>query len=156
MLFACSCAPRIDHETYRFVVCPGSRFLGNLTELTRAASLLVIPASVPPTVAIFDTDAPVSDVAAYYLTEYHYAVELQTSTGAPAYMRSGELLVDLRNAVPLLARLGVPVDMQKAVGRYVAVEIFPRADRPRVTLQRPYFDVLHSRVVDRTMILMSR
>jgi hypothetical protein len=35
------------------------------------------------------------------------------------------------------------------------VEIDPKPNRPRVTIQRPYFDVVNSQVVDRTIILMA-
>jgi hypothetical protein len=39
---------------------------------------------------------------------------------------------------------------------YKAAQIEPRPNRPRNTIQRPYFDVTTSQVVDRTMILMAR
>jgi hypothetical protein len=47
-------------------------------------------------------------------------------------------------------------DVTKASGSYKAAEIAPRPNRPRVTVQRPYFDVTTSQVVDRTLILMTR
>ena len=51
--------------------------------------------------------------------------------------------------------MNMPLDVSKA--RHVrAAEIAPRPNRPRVTIQRPYFDLTTSQVVDRTLILMSR
>ena len=56
-------------------------------------------------------------------------------------------------------RMAVPLQMgtlSKAVGSYKGAYVSPRPNRPQVTIQRPYFDVTTSKVVDRTMILMSR
>ena len=36
------------------------------------------------------------------------------------------------------------------------VNIITEANRPRVTIQHPYFDVTTSQVVDRTIVLMTR
>jgi hypothetical protein len=47
-------------------------------------------------------------------------------------------------------------DVTRAQGKYKAADIEPKPNRPRVTVQRPYFDVTNSQVVDRTLILMSR
>jgi hypothetical protein len=52
--------------------------------------------------------------------------------------------------------MNVPTDLSKATGSYRAADILPRPNRPRVTVQRPYFDVTTSQVVDKTLILMSR
>jgi hypothetical protein len=42
------------------------------------------------------------------------------------------------------------------VGAYRAAEIDPKPNRPRVTIQRPYFDASTSQTVDRTLIMMTR
>ena len=79
------------------------------------------------------------------------------STVAPkAYYRTGDLGKDAESIKDLLPRLGLKTDLSKAVGTYKAAEIAPRPNRPRVTVQRPYFDETTSEVVNKTIILMSR
>ena len=58
--------------------------------------------------------------------------------------------------MPLLQKMGVSTDTSKAQGGYRAAEITPKPNRPRVTIQRPYFDITKSQTVDRTLILMQR
>ena len=53
-------------------------------------------------------------------------------------------------------KLNLNPDITKATGSYKAAEIEPRPNRPRVTVQRPYFDATTSQVIDRTLVLMSR
>jgi len=43
----------------------------------------------------------------------------------------------------------------EGLGHYRAAEIDPTPSRPRVTIQRPYFDASTSQTVDRTLIMMS-
>ncbi len=73
----------------------------------------------------------------------------------PAYYRNGDLATDNKAVEPLMKKLNLNVDVSKARGKYRAVEIESKMNRPRVTIQRPYFDVINSQVVDRTMILMA-
>ena len=54
-----------------------------------------------------------------------------------------------------MKKMKLNVDISKAQGKYRAAEIEPKRNRPRVTLQRPYFDVTKSQAVDRTIILMA-
>ncbi|HET7433911.1 MAG TPA: hypothetical protein VFN10_04265, partial [Thermoanaerobaculia bacterium] len=63
---------------------------------------------------------------------------------------------DVTAIAPLLKQRNMPTDTTKAQGSYKAADIEPRPNRPRVTVQRPYFDVTTSQVVDKTLILMSR
>jgi hypothetical protein len=115
----------------------------------------------PPT-AIYDTDASLEDVANFYAKSYGYTSVAPDATNnlsaakPQAYYRSGDLATDNKTIVPLLKQMGVQSDTGKAVGGYRAAEITPRPNRPRVTVQRPYFDVTKSQVVDRTLILMAR
>ncbi len=151
-----------EPETFSFVVYPGSRFLGKMTEATRQAHKIMKPAEEPPPVAIYDTDATVEDVATFYAKAYGYATVApdatnNMSTVAPkAYYRTGDLGTDAKSIAALLPRLGLNTDLTKAVGTYKAAEIAPRPNRPRVTVQRPYFDETTSQVVNKTIILMSR
>lgn len=152
-----------EPESFSFVVYPGARYLGQMTEVTKQAFKVVKPNEEPPPVAIYDTEATVEDVANFYARSYGYSTVAPDSTNnlsaakPPAYYRSGDLAADNKQIEPLLGRLNLKTDLSKAVGQYKAAEIEPRPNRPRVTIQRPYFDVNTSTVVnDRTLILMSR
>jgi len=160
---ACSHEEDMDEaEAFSFVVYPGSRYLAQLTELTKQGHKALKPNEEPPPVAIYDTDASVEDVANFYVKSYGYPNIAPDSTNnlssakPPAFWRSGDLAVDNANAAPLLEKLNVKADVSKAQGNYRAVEIAPKPNRPRVTIQRPYFDLTTSTVVNRTMILMAR
>jgi hypothetical protein len=151
-----------EPESFAFVVYPGSRYLAQLTEVTKNAHKIIQPNQDPPPTAIYDTDAPVETVAAYYAKEYGYnniaadATNNLSSAKPPAYYRAGDLQTDVQAAKPIADKLKLNVDTTKAEGKYKAAEIEPKPNRPRVTIQRPYFDMTTSQVVDRTMILMSR
>ena len=150
-----------EPEPFSFVIYPGSRYLGQLTEKTKEAHKVIAPQSEPPSTAIYDTDASVEQVAEFYAKQYGYAnVAAEAGTGATkpqAYYFNGDLQNDNKPLQPLLPKIGLQAtDVSKAVGSYRAAFISPRPNRPRVTIQRPFFDVTTSQVVDRTMILMSR
>ena len=148
-----------EPEAFSFVVYPGSQYLGQITEATRQAHKVMKPNEEPPPVAAYDTDASVEDVANFYAKSYGYstvAPDNLSSKNPPAYFRGGDLAADIKSIEPLLPRLNLKTDVSKAAGAYKAAEIAPRPNRPRVTIQRPYFDVTKSQVVDKTIILMSR
>lgn len=148
-----------DAEPFAFVVYPAARYLGPLTEVTKKAHALAKPSEPPPPLVIYDTEAPLEIVANYYAKEYGYGVIApdNVSLASPlAYYRTGELFGDVKAVEPLFGKLNLTVDTSKAKGAYRAVEVGGKPNRPRVTLQRPYFDVTSSEVVDRTLILMSR
>ena len=64
---SCSHEDETDEaEAFSFVVYPGSRYLAQLTELTKQAHKAIKPSEEPPPVAIYDTDASVEDVANFY------------------------------------------------------------------------------------------
>ena len=165
LLAIAGCSKEDDYsepEAFSFVVYPGSRFLGKLTEATRQAHKLIKPNEEPPPVAAYDTDASVEEVATFYAKSYGYSTVApdatnNMSTVAPkAYYRTGDLAADVKTIQSLLPRLKLNTDVSKAVGTYKAAEIAPLPNRPRVTIQRPYFDETTSQVVDKTIILMSR
>jgi hypothetical protein len=151
-----------EPESFSFVIYPGSRYLGQLTDATREAHRLIKPNEPPPPVAVYDTDASVEDVAKFYAESYGYSAVAPDATDnlsaarPPAYYRTGDLASDVKAIEPLIPRLNLKTDVAKAAGSYRAAQIEPRPNRPRVTVQRPYFDVTTSQVVDRTMILMAR
>ena len=153
-------APEAD--AFSFVVYPNSRYLGQLTEMTRNAHKVIRPNEEPPPTAIYDTEASVDEVAGYYAKEYGYngvaadATNNLSAAKPPAYFRTGDLQADAKAIEALLKQMGAPTDVTKAQGTYRAADIAPRPNRPRVTIQRPYFDSTTSQVVDRTLILMSK
>ncbi|HEX8171520.1 MAG TPA: hypothetical protein VF824_13355 [Thermoanaerobaculia bacterium] len=151
-----------EPEAFSFVIYPGSRYLGPLTDTTKQAFRTMSEGQEPPPVAVYDTDAPVEQVAEFYAKEYGYkevapdATNNLSAAKPQAYYRAGDLATDQHNIQPLLEKMNLKTDASKAVGSYKAAEIAPRPNRPRVTIQRPYFDVTSSQVVDRTLILMAR
>ena len=149
-----------EPEAFSFVIYPGSRYLGELTEKTKQAHKVANPNAEPPPTAIYDADATVEQVADYYAKQYGYAEIAPapaTGTAQPrAYYRTGDLAKDNQPLAPILPQLGLQTDLSKATGSYRGAFISPRPNRPQVTIQRPYFDVTTSKVVDRTLILMSR
>ena len=150
-----------EPETFAFIVYPGARYLAQLSETTKQAHKAINPAVEPPATAIYDTDAPVEKVAEWYAKELGYTTVAPDSTNnlssakPPAYWRSGDLNTDALAVKPIAEKMKLNVDYAKAQGKYKAAEIEPKPNRPRVTIQRPYFDMTTSQTVDRTMILMS-
>ena len=149
-------------STFSFVVYPGARYLSQLTDMTKQAKKIMQPSQDPGPTAIYDVDAPVEQVAEFYAKSYGYnkiAPDITNNlnvTKPPAYYRVGDLATDVKAIEPLLPKLNLHPDLSKAQGKYKAADLEPIPNRPRVTVQRPYFDVITSQVVDRTMILMSR
>ena len=160
ILFSCKGKEKAaEPEAFSFVIYPGSRYLGQLTETTKRAHTVANPSTEPPATAIFDSEATLEQVAGYYAGEYGYGeIVEQPPGGAPvnASWRNGDLAADAQAIAPLLTQLNIPTDVSKATGSYRAADIAAKPHRPRVTIQRPYFDVLTSKVVDRTLILMSQ
>ena len=152
----------VEPDSFSFIHYPGARYLGELTEVTRQAHKLLKPDEEPPPVAIYDTDASVEEVATFYAKSYGYgsvaadATNNLSATPPPAYYRTGELANDVAGIEDQTAKLGLNTDVSKARGSYKAAEIKARPNRPNVTIQRPYFNVRTSEVVDRTIILMAR
>ena len=151
-----------EPEAFSFVVYPGARYMGQLTENIKAAHKVIAPSQEPPPTAVYDTDAPLEQVAKYYADQYGYKEIAPdqsnnlTATKPPAYYRAGDIAADVKSIEELIKKMNLATDVSKAVGTYKAAEIAPRPNRPRVTISRPYFDVTTSQVVDRTLILMSR
>lgn len=163
LFIACKGEDEYDEpEAFSFVVYPGSRYMGQLTENIKAAHRIINPAQEPPPTSVYDTDAPMEQVAEYYAKQYGYkevAPDMTNNLSAAkpnAYYRAGDIGVDVKGIEGLIKQMNLATDVSKAVGTYKAAEIAPRPNRPRVSISRPYFDVTTSQVVDRTLILMSR
>ena len=150
-----------ENDAFMFVVYPGSRYLPDLNELFKKANKALKPNQDLP-IAIYDTDASVEDVAKFYAKSYGYSGVAPDATNnlsaakPQAFYRNGDLQTDVKPIEPLLKQIGAQSDTSKAQGTYRAAEISPKPNRPRVTIQRPYFDLTKSQVVDRTLILMQR
>lgn len=150
-----------EPEAFSFVVYPGSRYLGQLTEAIKQAHKTMNPQGEPPPTAIYDIDAPVEQVAEYYAKQYGYNAiapnpPATPENAPPAYYRTGDINADVKVIEPIAQKMNLQIDMSKATGSYKAADLAARPNRPRVTIQRPYFDVTTSQVVDRTLILMAR
>ena len=112
---------------------------------------------------VYDTDAPVEQVAEYYAKQYGYKEIAPDMANNLERRQAARVLPHRRprrghegHRGRCIKQMNLATDVCKAVGTYKAAEIAPRPNRPRVTIQRPYFDVTTSQVVDRTLILMSR
>ena len=151
-----------EPESFAFTIYPGSRYLAQLTDLWKQARKVFRPNDDVPPIAIYDTDAPLDKVAEFYAQSYGYnkvapdATNNLSSAKPPAYYRSGDLSKDVAGIVPVAQKLNIKLDASKAVGAYRAAEIDPKPNRPRVTIQRPYFDASTSQTVDRTLIMMTQ
>ena len=151
-----------EPATFQFTIYPGSRYLQQVTEVFKQASKAYNPNAEIPPMAVYDSEATVEQVAEYYAKAYGYpsiapdATNDLSAAKPPAYYRAGDLAADVKGIADMIQKLNLKTDASKAVGTYRAAEIAPKPNRPRITIQRPYFDVTTSQVVDRTMILMSR
>ena len=151
-----------EAESFHFTIYPGSRYLSQVTEIFKQASKVYRPNDEIPPTAVYDTEASVEQVAEFYAKAYGYpnvapdATNNLSAAKPPAYYRAGDLGADIKGAEGMIKKLGLKTDPTKAVGAYKAAEIAPKPNRPRVTIQRPYFDFTTSQVVDRTVILMTR
>jgi hypothetical protein len=151
-----------EPEAFAFTIYPGSRYLAQLTDLWKQARRVIKPNEDVPPIAIYDTDAPIDKVAEFYAQSYGYnkvapdATNNLSAAKPQAYYRSGDLAGDVAAILPVTQKMNVKVDPSKAVGSYRAAEIDPKPNRPRVTIQRPYFDASTSQTVDRTLIMMTR
>jgi hypothetical protein len=152
----------LQARTYNFQVYPQARFLEKQTELLRRAHFVMQPkATEAPPMAMYDTEAPLDQVAQFYADRYGYKLAANqtndfSSVKPDAYYASGDLAKDVQTIKPVLDQLKVQPDLSKAVGEYRAVHINPSENMPRVSLQRPYFDLINGQVVDRTQILLVR
>jgi hypothetical protein len=147
---------------YTFIVYPGARLLPELTDLRRKAQSALSNGSAPPPQAVYDTEASLEEVAAFYAKQYGYGKVAPDATGnfssasPPAYYRGGDLAQDNAGMKPVLDKIGFKADLSKAVGTYKGAQISAQPSRPAVTLTRPYFDISKSQVVNRTLIIMYR
>ncbi|HEU5163422.1 MAG TPA: hypothetical protein VFV54_09780 [Thermoanaerobaculia bacterium] len=154
-------AAEVQATAYNFHVFPGARFLEQQTDVLRRSHFVLHPdAADAPPMAMYEADAPVDQVAAFYAEKYGYGAIAENAgpEGAEkpkAYFTSGDLSESLA-IKPITEKLGMQLKFEGLSGPWRGAHIAPRPDMPRVTLQRPYFDYVNDRVVDKTLILMVR
>ena len=91
-----------DGSTFAFVVYPGAKYYAQLTDLFKQAHKVIKPNEEPPPTAVYDTDAPLEDVATYYAQQYGYGKVAADSTNnlsaarPAAYYRTGDLNADAK------------------------------------------------------------
>jgi len=153
----------VQARAYNFQVYPGAKFLEAETALLRRAHFVLQPeATEAPPMALYETDAPLEDVTKFYAEKYGYPRvaenELNNFSSArpAAYFTTGDLAKDTEQVKPILEKLKATVDTSKAVGAYRGAHISATGNMPRVTLQRPYFNLVRGEVVDKTLIVMVR
>ncbi|MBI2215082.1 MAG: hypothetical protein HYU52_15645 [Acidobacteria bacterium] len=100
--------------------------------------------------ALFETDAPLEDVARYYAA----AIGDPSGVHASVSWSTGDFAADEASLAPILAKLDQPFT-HGATGHYRSAEIAGAPGEPRVSLQRPYRDFARDRIVDRTLIVLS-
>lgn len=156
-------AAAIRAQAWDFHVYPGATELGAQEDLLRRASLALDPAKKePPALGMWDTDDPLEDVAAFYSGKYQYGEISPSDAPLPdgskplAWRSEGDLATDAAAIRPVLERLGMKSDTTAAIGTYRSVTMRGTTGLPRVSIQRPYFDVFEGKVVDRTLVLLVR
>jgi hypothetical protein len=153
----------LQAKVYGFQVYPGARFLEEQTELLRRAHFVMQPDAVEaPPMAMYSTAAPLEEVARFYAGKYGYervaADEVNdfSSVKPAAYYTTGDLAADAMAVGPILGQLDRTLSNEGISGKWRGAHISARDDLPRVTLQRPFVDMVNDRIVDETLILMVR
>lgn len=153
----------LQARAYNFQVFPGSTFLKEQTEILRRGSLKMhTHLTEAPPMAIYESGASIDEVAEFYRQKYEYQriaeneVNSFSAAKPNAYFSTGDLRADLESIRPLIDELKLEVEYEKAVGTYRTAYLAPKPGMPRVTLQRPFFDLVRNEVVDKTQIVLVR
>lgn len=150
----------VQARAFNFQIYPGARLLEKQTDMLRRAHFILDPkATEAPPMAIYDTDAPLDKVAEFYGQKYGYQIADNQandfkSVKPSAYYFVGDLAATTTAIKPVLDQLKIPADVSKATGSFKGAYFAPQVHLPRVSLQRPYFDPLESKMVDRTQIVL--
>lgn len=152
----------VQAKAFNFEVYPGAKYLDGQADILRRAHFVINPDSKDaPTMAVYDTDAPLEEVAKFYSEKYK--VELAENQAnnfktikPSAYYLTGDLATDAAAIAPVIEKLSLGTDVSKAAGAYRGAYFEAQESLPRVSLQRPWFDIANSQVVDRTLIVMVR
>ena len=152
----------VQAKAFNFQIYPGAKFDEQQTDLLRRAHFVLQPeAKEAPPMAVYVSDAPLDQVAKFYAEKYGYQLAENEAndfkTVKPeAYYHSGDLKQDAEAVVPIAEKLNLKPEPEKAQGRFRGAYLAPQPTLPRVSLKRPYFDLLTNQTVDKTMIVMVR
>lgn len=152
----------VQAKAFNFQVYPGAQFLDGQTDLLRRAHFVMQPDAVDaPPLAVYDTDGSLGDVAKFYAEKYGYTLAENEANDfktikPSAYYLTGDLAADAAGIAPVAEKLQTGTDISKATGSYRGAYFEAQTSLPRVSLQRPYFDIAKSEVIDRTLIVMVR
>lgn len=142
-------------------VCSDVRYLARQTVLLeRAQSLMNPDTSGRAKLALLDTADPFEDIlhcyASLYQVEYIANNQHNDLSAVPpaAFRFQGDVAADLQTIRPVLDALGQAPNGPQPSTPYAGATFLPRDGRPRVSLQRPYYDLVDGRIVDRTLILL--
>ncbi len=151
----------LSAQAYDFQIYPGSLFDSDLTDLYRKAHFVLNPkATSAPPMAVYLSEDPLEEVAQWYAKKYGYSRvaenEVANFSSVPprAYYTTGDLGEATRQIVPILEKLNLDADVSAVQGTFRGATISPTGNFPRVTLQRPYYDPIQKKTIDRTFILM--
>jgi len=150
----------VQARAFNFQIYPGARFLERQTEMLRQAHFVLQPAATEaPPMALYDTDAPLEKVAEFYAQKYGYQIAQNQandfkSVKPSAYYFVGDLAASGNEIKPILEKMKVTADLTRSTGAFRGAYFAPQVHLPRVSLQRPYFDLVESKVVDRTQVVL--
>lgn len=152
----------VQAKAFNFQIYPGAQFVEGQTDLLRRAHFVLNPsATEAPPMAVYETGASLEEVAKFYSEKYGYQVAENMAndfkTVKPqAYYTAGDLAQDAEAVKPIAQKMNLNVDFTRAQGAWRGAYFSPQVTLPRVTLQRPYFNLTNSQVVDKTLIVMVR
>jgi len=152
----------VQAKAFNFQVYPGAKFLEGQTDILRRAHFVMQPDTKDaPHLAVYETESPLEEVARFYAEKYGYQLAENEANDfktikPSAYYLAGDLAADAQAIAPVVAKLNTGTDISKAAGAYRGAYFEAQVSLPRVNLQRPYFDITSSQVVDRTLIVMVR
>jgi hypothetical protein len=138
----------VQADVFNFQVYPDARFKPEQTELLRRAHFILNPgATAAPPLAVYESDSPFDEVRQWYGERYEVS---------EPPVREGDLQADTAAIEPIARQLELRPMITQARGMYQAADLGATGNLPRVTIQRPYFDLLENQVVDRTLITLAR
>jgi hypothetical protein len=138
----------LQAAVFNFQVYPDARFKPEQTELLRRAHFVLNPgATAAPPLAVYESESPFEAVRQWYGERYGLA---------EPPLREGELQADAAAIEPIARQLELEPMLTQARGRYQAADLAATGNLPRLTIQRPYFDLIENQVVDRTLIILTR
>ena len=144
----------VSQDPWAELAYPGAEQRVEQEDLLRKAHFLANPsADSAPHVEAYSTPDPLNEVAAFYARKYGYGVLPEDPT-APAHLGSGDF-ADMRQSIEqIAAKLVETPDLEALKGPYRTAYFRGTGMLPRISLQRPYFDLTRGELIDQTVIVM--